>query len=334
MTNIISLKQTPPKISVIIPYYQKEEGILGRCLNSVYNQTYKYSLEIIIVDDESPIDANEEVCQSQNDAKIPLKIIRQKNAGPAGARNKGLDSITHDTCYVAFLDSDDEWTPDHIENAVAALEAGYDFYFSDIYQLGQDISAFNRAKRINIDEHPHILLGCSFLHHYTGDMAEQIIVGNIIGTPSVVYRYQANPTLRFREDLIKAGEDYLFWLSFCQENNKIAFSSKPEVICGKGVNIYSGTQYGTPESLELMFYETKYRKIILQEFNTSEYSKKYLTNKIKTIEETFLSSLFHIIKSSGKLNLTILLKYFSLHPQFLLNIPLNLLNYLKRKILL
>lgn len=331
MTKVNSPTGIPPKISIIIPYYQKEKGILVRCLNSVYNQTYNSSLEIIIVDDESPVDANEEICKTQNKSSIPLTIIKQKNAGPAGARNKALDSITQDTRYVAFLDSDDEWTPDHIENAMTALENGHDFYFSDIYQLGQDISAFNRAKKINIEEHPCMLPGCSFLHKYTGDMTEQIIVGNIIGTPSVVYRYQANPTLRFREDLKRAGEDYLFWLSFCHRNNKIAFSSKPEVICGKGVNIYSGTQYGTPESIELMYYETKYRKLIRQEFIISEYSNKYIEYKINSIEETFLSSLFHTIKSGKKINLSILLKYLIINPQFLLHIPLNLIKYIKSK---
>ena len=41
-----------------------------------------------------------------------VQVIVQPNGGPGSARNTGLDSAPPDTRYIAFLDSDDEWTPD------------------------------------------------------------------------------------------------------------------------------------------------------------------------------------------------------------------------------
>ncbi len=318
------------KISVIIPFFQKENGILKKALKSVFNQENIANIEIIIIDDSSPVSAEVECSDLP---KEQIKIIKQKNKGPAAARNHGLDSVAEDTVYVAFLDSDDEWTVDHLHNAITSLEAGFDFYFSDLYQLDQSISGFNRAKRIQTNDHPKIFADNDCLRHYTGDMQEQIVTGNIIGTSTVVYRYSHYPELRFREDLVRAGEDYIFWLSFTSKpNTRIAFSSAIEAKYGRGVNIYSGTQFGTPEYLELIYYETKYRKIIINEFILSNTTKTKVKEKISQQNYNFLIGILYTIRHRTSLNHTLIINYIKLCPEFFLSIPNNLFNIIMKKI--
>ena len=321
-----------PKATVIIPFYQKEKGILCKALTSALNQKNISNFEIIVIDDDSPVPAEEECCAFTDQQKTIIKIVKQANKGPAAARNKGLDSIAPDTVYIAFLDSDDEWTSDHLDNAITALEAGNDFYFSDLYQLGQTISGFNRAKRINVNEHSLLFADNPVLHRYFGNMQEQIVTGNIIGTPAVVYRYAHNPSLRFREDLIRAGEDYLFWLTFTStKNTNIAFSSATEVRCGKGVNIYSGTQFGSPEYLELIYYETKYRKTILKEFALSSKAKNKIEEKLKEQKLNFLRGILHELSKRKFIDISLFLKYLVLTPEFLLSAPLDFFKILKER---
>lgn len=103
-------------ISVIIPAYNREKSI-ERCLNSIINQTYK-PLEIIVVDDCSTDDTVSKVKEYKCDY---LRVIECKeNHGAQRARNIGIREAKGD--WIAFLDSDDEWYPDKLENQIKALE--------------------------------------------------------------------------------------------------------------------------------------------------------------------------------------------------------------------
>jgi len=87
-----------PKISIIIPFYQKQQTI-ERCLQSVAFSSTSY--EVIIVDDGSMPPLAENIKD-----KFPnLTIIKQKNSGPGAARNKGADIAQGE--YLLFLDADD-----------------------------------------------------------------------------------------------------------------------------------------------------------------------------------------------------------------------------------
>jgi succinoglycan biosynthesis protein ExoW len=249
------------KIAVVIPFYEKEAGILTKAVLSALRQTGIGELDIIVVDDSSPASARDELGRLMKEHPGKITLVSQPNAGPAAARNLGLNSVSADTEYVAFLDSDDEWIECHLSNALSALERGYDFYFSDHFQLNQTVSAFNRAKRIQVGSHPEIDRREN-LRAYSGNMFDQILHGNIIGTSTVVYRYRRFPALRFREEFVYAGEDYLFWLELSRLTQRIAFSSLCECTYGEGVNVFAGSGWGTEKSLIRLHYEIKYKKAL------------------------------------------------------------------------
>ena len=96
-------------ISVIIPLYNKEVYI-KETIESVLNQTFQ-SFEIIVVNDGSN-DGGPAIVNAFNDERI--KLISTANGGVSSARNIGVAKSNYE--FVAFLDADDKWLPNHLEN--------------------------------------------------------------------------------------------------------------------------------------------------------------------------------------------------------------------------
>lgn len=94
--------------SVVIPLYNKADYI-ENTINSVINQTFT-DYEIIIIDDESTDNSVSKVL-GFNDSRIQL--YNQKNQGASVARNLGIEKAKYN--YIAFLDADDLWMPNHLE---------------------------------------------------------------------------------------------------------------------------------------------------------------------------------------------------------------------------
>src|SRR5579885_3306070 len=104
-----------PRVSVVIPLYNKAPYI-ARAIASVQRQTVR-DVELIVVDDGST-DGSSSVVESIEDSRKAL--IRQLNAGPGAARNRGLRDAR--APFVAFLDADDAWAPSFLEEALRALQ--------------------------------------------------------------------------------------------------------------------------------------------------------------------------------------------------------------------
>lgn len=116
-----------PLISVIVPVYNSG-GYLLPCIRSILDNTYK-NIELICVDDGST-DASPQILKFQSSIDPRVKIITQKNLGPAAARNAGLDNAKGE--FIAFVDSDDyiEW------NAFEKLVANVNETQADIVVFG------------------------------------------------------------------------------------------------------------------------------------------------------------------------------------------------------
>ncbi|MDD2889302.1 MAG: glycosyltransferase [bacterium] len=90
------------RISVIVPIYNAEK-FLNKSIESVINQSYK-NIEILLINDGST-DSSEIICNKFALADNRIKVISQKNSGPAAARNAGIRYATG--TLVFFLDADD-----------------------------------------------------------------------------------------------------------------------------------------------------------------------------------------------------------------------------------
>jgi len=119
-----------PLVSVIIPAYQAAEHI-REALDSVFAQTYT-NFEVVLVNDGSPdTEALEQAIRSYGERLI---YIRQDNRGPSGARNTAIRTARGK--YIACLDSDDIYLPEHLSRLVPLLEEhGLDLVYCDSYLI-------------------------------------------------------------------------------------------------------------------------------------------------------------------------------------------------------
>lgn len=99
-----------PLISVIICSYNRV-SLLPRAIESLKNQTIE-EWEAIIIDDGST-DATAFYIDSIKDCDSRFRYYYQTNSGLSAARNAGILKATAE--YVTFLDSDDEYDPEHLE---------------------------------------------------------------------------------------------------------------------------------------------------------------------------------------------------------------------------
>ena len=124
-------------ISVVIPVYNRE-SFLEEAIHSVLMQKYSGSIEIIVSDDGSS-DRSVEIAKSFGE---PVRVlIKPKNClsqGVSGARNRGIAVARFP--YIAFLDSDDVFLPDHLNRMAEKLDNNQDlgFVFCRILQMKDD----------------------------------------------------------------------------------------------------------------------------------------------------------------------------------------------------
>lgn len=130
-----SIVSLPPTVSVVLPTYNRGRT-LSRAIESVLSQTFS-DFELIIIDDRSTDDTPGTLRTYASHDKI--RIISQLAPGCAAARNIGL-SVSRGR-YVAFQDSDDEWTTNMLEKAVAALDPSnpdVGVFYSDMLRVQEN----------------------------------------------------------------------------------------------------------------------------------------------------------------------------------------------------
>jgi glycosyltransferase involved in cell wall biosynthesis len=124
-------------VSVIISTYMRAP-LVSRCLESLIAQTFK-DFEVLLCDDGSTDDTA--AAAERYKSALDLTYHWDKNfGGPARPRNVGLRLARGE--YVAFLDVDDWWSARKLERSVAALEAGADIVYHDLYMTHSSRNAW------------------------------------------------------------------------------------------------------------------------------------------------------------------------------------------------
>jgi succinoglycan biosynthesis protein ExoW len=232
---------TALEIVVVIPFYQHRPGVLARALASIAAQERPpdWRLRVIVVSDESPSDPALDLAQADV-SQLDLKLIRQSNAGPASARNRGLAEIGS-ADFVALLDSDDVWTPEHLRAALEALHScEADLYFSNNLHAGQSHW---------FAEHPRFLAVLAAAERKAGEqltlipperLAEALLDDAVMHPSCLVFRPERLGAVRFDERLV-SGEDHLYSVVLALKGRRPVVNRAATMIRGDdGLNYYRG----------------------------------------------------------------------------------------------
>ena len=107
-------------ISVIIPTFNRKQLLL-EAVESVRRQSFR-DWELLVVDDGST-DGTDQVIESL--ISDGIRCIRQEHSGVSAARNRGIRAARND--WIAFLDSDDYWHKQKLQQQFEALEANPEY---------------------------------------------------------------------------------------------------------------------------------------------------------------------------------------------------------------
>ena len=196
------------KVSVIIPVYNCEKHI-GKCLNSILNQTLK-DIEIIVVNDCSTDHSEKIILDYEKNYQDKIKLISNKENCKAGkSRNLGLEIA--EGKYISFIDADDFIDLNMLEKMYNRME-----------ETDAEISRVNRKMVLkNID--------VSFLGR-NAKMNEEKIINPFSEAKYLITEYPCCTNKMFSQELIKENrfvenlkwEDYPFTIPLLTKTNKIA----------------------------------------------------------------------------------------------------------------
>jgi glycosyltransferase involved in cell wall biosynthesis len=184
-------------------------------MESVRRQTYA-DWELIVVDDGST-DATAVHLSAPLDPRI--RVLSQAAQGESVARNNALDHLRGE--FVAFLDADDEWLPDHLQWTVAFLQAhaGMGGVYTDGFYIdgeGQRVASLASRRR----------------GPFAGDLFEPLVrASDVFGPPGcVVLRREPIERRRLRFDpAIVIGPDWDFLTSYA-ETETFGYVDRPTLL--------------------------------------------------------------------------------------------------------
>lgn len=287
---------TEPKMAVIIPYFQREAGLLRQCVQSVLETRGSVQVRVVVVDDGSPLPAEREIGDLEGDGAV--RIIQQANAGPAAARNTGLDHVTG-IPFVTFLDSDDQWTGPFLQDAVQALEQGYDLFVGDSRRNGVADTRFQwgRSAADNIQPGKHRPVDVDHaIYEFVGDFFDLLVRrSNIVSANTMAYRYDRFPEVRFPESLIQ-GEDRLFKLRLGQRVERVAFSPHVYAEEGEGVNIFDKSGWNTEGYLGLTSNYIALARMVLQEIPLNARQRAFVRRQLGKSRRAFVAGVLHQLR--------------------------------------
>ena len=200
-----------PFFSVIIPTFNRAAK-LPVCLKSVLSQTFK-NFEIIIIDNGSTDNTENMLLTEYEDSRI--RYFWQEGSGsPANPRNQGIHKARG--AWVAFLDSDDVWYPEKLDNVYNQIQD----------QSETDVICHNERMFDQTNQYTHNITHV----RKADDMYKSMLLdGNCLSSSATTIRksFLTEKELFFNESPDFAiVEDYDLWLRLAKNGAVITFIDK------------------------------------------------------------------------------------------------------------
>ena len=183
-----------PKVSVIVPTYNRTDR-LKEALQSILQQTCQ-DFEILVVNDGGTDVAA--TVAALNDGRITY-IQHDRNRGLAASRNTGLTAASG--TYIAYLDDDDRYLPNHLETLVSVLDQGeYKVAYSDAWRVHEQLS-----------HDRHIEIGRDVPYSYDFNPAH-LLVSNYFPVLCMMHRRDCLDQVGRFDESLYAHEDWDLWI--------------------------------------------------------------------------------------------------------------------------
>ncbi|HOD35758.1 MAG TPA: glycosyltransferase [Syntrophales bacterium] len=200
-----------PLVSVIVPTYNRPD-MLDETLKSVLRQTFK-DFEIIVINDGGA--DVEDRLKTLNTAGNIHYVRHERNRGLPAARNTGIRLARGK--YIAYLDDDDVYYPDHLETLVSHLESNeHKVAYTDAHRAFQEKR--NGRYQIVKKDVPY-----SFDFDY-----ERILRDNFIPVLCVMHEKSCLGEVGLFDETLKSLEDWDLWMRM---SRKFKFAHIPKVTC-------------------------------------------------------------------------------------------------------
>jgi glycosyltransferase involved in cell wall biosynthesis len=201
-----------PTISIVIPAYNAAPFI-GETLDSIFAQSFT-DYEVIVVNDGSP-----DTIELERELKPYLSRIcylKQKNLGAAAARNEGLRAAKGQ--LVAFLDSDDLWLPEYLEQQLKFLrERDCDLVCADAIVFGEASDAGGTYME-NLMPGAPPAGELSFLDLVTGE--KSVITSGVIARRDLIFK------IGLFDEALRNAQDFDLWLRLAHSGASLAYHRK------------------------------------------------------------------------------------------------------------
>jgi len=203
--------KTFPLVSVIVPTHNRPER-LAEALKSILEQSYQ-NLEIIVINDAGADVEN--IISYLNQRKNITYIKHSQNRGLAAARNTGIKVARGK--YIAYLDDDDLFYPNHLETLVNYLETtDYKVAYTDAYRAHEKKEKGKYAV-VNRD------VPYSFDFDY-----DRILVGNFVPVLCFMHEKSCLEEAGFFDEGLTTLEDWDLWIRM---SRKFKFAHIKEITC-------------------------------------------------------------------------------------------------------
>lgn len=202
-------------ISVVVPTFNAATYV-GDCLRSIASQTL-VPQEVVLADDfssDATVPAASEIGQKLG---LPLRVVRgPERGGPGANRNRGMAVATGD--WIAFLDADDLWLPEHLERLAATAEKTQ----ADVIYSGTELRDFESGAVIlvaDIKKNPDIPRDFYFESFV---MPSQVLMKRNLVERGTMF-----------DPLLPSGQDVDFWIQLSRAGARFEFSGASTVVYRK-----------------------------------------------------------------------------------------------------
>jgi GT2 family glycosyltransferase len=199
-----------PLVSIVTPAYNAGPYI-QHTLESAIRQTVT-DFELLVVDDGST-DRTREIAESYAAHDSRIRVVRQPNRGIAAARNVALELARGQ--FLALLDSDDIWFPNHLEEQLNVLQQ-----HPELGVLSANALNFGGPR------HGQPLLTVGNLHIRRVSLMQLVETEDLMSIQAVFRREVVAAIGGFDENL-RRSEDYDFWLRAALAGIGIGINPKP-----------------------------------------------------------------------------------------------------------